>query len=139
MSRPSATQLARIRRLLAAEATGAGAEAYAAAAGAVYQKLDAQLSLLLGRTGFQMLLARATKLAQPELTCTIEVAVVESSTSLRAFLQALDPAAAAEAAEVLFGTFFTLLTTFIGDRLTVQALRRAWPAIEEPAAPETKK
>jgi len=139
MSRPSPAQLARIRRLLAAEATGDGAEARAAAAGAVYQKLDAQLSLLLGRTGFQMLLARAAKLAQPELACLTEVAVVESPTKLQAFLRALDPATAAEAAEVLFGTFFTLLTTFIGDRLTVQTLRRAWPAIEEPAAPETKK
>jgi len=139
MSRPSEAQLARIRRLLAAEATGAGAEAYAAAAGAVYEKLDAQLSLLLGRASFQMLLARTARLAQPELACLTEVAAVESSTNLRAFLRALDPATAEEAAEVLFGTFFTLLTTFIGDRLMVQALRRAWPAIEEPAVPETKK
>lgn len=139
MSRPSAAQLAKSQRLLAAEATGAGAEAYAAAAEAIYEKLDAQLSPLLGRTGFQMLLARTARLAQPELACLTEVAVVESPASLRAFLRALDPAAAAEAAEVLFGTFFTLLTTFIGDRLTAQALRRAWPAIDEPVAPETKK
>jgi len=128
------------RRLLAAEgASGPSAEAYSAAAGKVYDKLSAQLSPLLGALGFQALLTRSAKLAQGELAWLTELAAVESSTKLRASLQALDPAAAAETAETLFGTFFALITTFIGERLTAQALRRAWPAIEESAPAETKK
>ena len=31
-----------------------------------------------------------------------------------------------------FDTFLSLLTTFIGERLTTQALRNAWPDLVEP-------
>ena len=61
----------------------------------------------------------------------LEVAVVDSSTKLRECLHAQDAAVATESAAALFGTFFALITTFIGERLTTQALRRAWPTIEE--------
>ena len=63
----------------------------------------------------------------------------EGSTKLRACLQALDPAVATEAAAALFGTFLELITTFIGERLTIQVLRSAWPTIEDTAPRETKK
>ena len=43
-----------------------------------------------------------------------------------------------DAAAILFGTFFELLTTFIGERLTPQVLRSAWPTIEETAPTENK-
>ena len=59
-------------------------------------------------------------------------------TKLGSCLQALDPAIGAEAAATLFGTFLELITTFIGERLTVVVLRSAWPAIEETAPRETK-
>ncbi len=136
---PNAAQMARAQRLLAAEGgSGGGAEAFAAAAGRVYDKLDAQLSPLLSAAGFQALLVRSAKLRQGEFRCLTDVGVVESSTNLCACLLALDPVAAAETAEALFGTFFALITTFIGERLTTQALRRAWPKIEESAPAETK-
>jgi hypothetical protein len=123
--------MATVKRLLAAEGSSdASAEAYGAAAAAVYDKLDAELSRLLGSAGFQALFARSAKLAQREFACLSEVAVAEGSTKLRACLQALDAVTAAQAAEALFGTFFALLATFIGERLTTQALRNAWPAIE---------
>jgi hypothetical protein len=35
-----------------------------------------------------------------------------------------------EASAALFGAFFGLITTFIGERLTTQALRNVWPTIE---------
>jgi hypothetical protein len=54
-------------------------------------------------------------------------------------LQAQDPAVATESAAALFGTFFALITAFIGERLTTQILRRAWPTIEETAPRETEK
>jgi len=131
MSRPDAAQIARVRRLLAAEgASDASAEACAAAAAAVYDKLDEQLSRLLGAAGFQALFARSAKLAQSEFACLSEVAVADGSTKLRVCLQTLNAPAAARTAEALFGTFFALLTTFIGERLTTQALRSAWPTID---------
>lgn len=132
--------MARAKRLLAAEGASDGsAESCAAAAERVYDKLDAHLSPLLGAFGFQALLVRTATLTQRDFACPDEVAVVESSAKLRAHLQALDPVAAAHQAEALFGTFFALITIFIGERLTTQALRSAWPAIEEPVAAEKNK
>ena len=55
----------------------------------------------------------------------------EGATGLRTYLQTLEPTTATEAATNLFGTFLDLIITFIGDRLTVQVLRGAWPAIDE--------
>jgi hypothetical protein len=54
-------------------------------------------------------------------------------------LQAQDPAVATESAAALFGNFFTLITTFIGERLTAQLLRSAWPNFDETAPTEKKK
>ena len=54
-------------------------------------------------------------------------------------MQALDLSVATEAAAALFGTFLELMTTFIGERLTVLVLRSAWPTIEDTAPTETKK
>ena len=76
---------------------------------------------------------RSAKLAYAEFASLAEVAAPEGLTKLGACLQALDPAAATEAAATLFGTFFELITTFIGERLTVQVLRSAWPTIEDTA------
>lgn len=138
MGTGSAAQTARAKRLLVAEgASGGTAEAYAAAAGRLYDKLEAELSPLLGAAGFQALFVRSAKLGQREVAYLTEV--VESPMKLRSCLQALNPVAAADTAEALFGTFFTLLTTFIGERLTTQALRRQWPMIEESVPTEKKK
>src|SRR6185295_6594537 len=129
MSRPTAAQIARAKRLLASEgaSVGDGAEC-AAAAGRVYDKLDAFLAPLLGRAGVQALFARSAKLSRGGLASPAEpAAALEDSTKLSAWLQSLDPAGATETAAVLFGTFLDLITTFIGERLTVQVLRHAWP------------
>ena len=127
--------------LLASEGSLPGdAESCAAAAGRIYDRLDAHLAPLLGRAGVQALLARSAKLAQTELASLANVAgATERSTELRARLQSLEPAVAIETAAVLFGTFLELVTTFIGERLTVRVLRSAWPAIEEMPPGETKK
>jgi hypothetical protein len=141
MTGPSAAQVDRARRLLAAEGdSGASADACAAAAKRVYAKLSAQLSPLLGAAGVEALFARSAKLAGAERPRIAELADgIDASTRLGACLQALAPAAASDTAALLFGTLLELIVTFIGDRLTVQALRGAWPAIEETAPRETKK
>ena len=82
---------------------------------------------------------RSAKLAQGEFAGLAEVPIFERPTKLRECLQAKDPAVAVESAAALFGTFFALITAFIGERLTTQVLRRAWPTIEETAPLETKK
>lgn len=129
----------RARRWLAHERSGpASADEWAAAAERVYDKLHAQLAPLIGVAGVQALLVRSLKVAHLEFACC-DVATVESSTKLRECLRVQEPAAALETAAVLFGTFFTLITTFIGERLTTQVLRSAWPALDEPAPRETKK
>ena len=127
------------RESAAGSAAGSAAQC-AAAAGQVYDKLHAHLAPLVGSAGLRALLVRSVKLTQRQFTF-LEAAVVDSSTKLGERLRAQDAAVAAESAAVLFGTFFALLTTFIGERLTTQALRHAWPAIEElapRATPEIK-
>ena len=139
LNRPSPAQMERARRLLAHEgAAGSADERATTAAGRVYDKLHAHMAPLVGAAGVQLLFQRSAKLAQGEFACLDEVSILEGSTKLRECLQAQDPAVATESAAALFGTFFALLTTFIGERLTTQVLRSAWPTIEEAAPRETK-
>jgi hypothetical protein len=110
-------------------------ERAATAASRVYDKIQAHLAPLVGDAGVQLLFARSAKLAQGEFTGLAEISILEGSTPLRERLQG--PSLAPESAEALFGTFFALITTFIGERLTNQMIRRAWPTIEETATEET--
>lgn len=136
MTEASTTQTGRAALLLAHEgATGSAVEC-AAAAGRVYDKLHVHLRPLLGSAGVEALLGRSIKLTQRQFHF-LEASVVESSTTLCESLRVQDPAVAMEAAAVLFGTFLALMTTFVGERLTTQALRRAWPTIEDMAPSNT--
>lgn len=139
MSRPSVTQAEKAKRLLASEgAPWSSSEECAAAAWRIYEKINARLAPLLGLAGVQALFVRSAKVAQAEFPSLAEVAAPEGLTRLGSCLRALDSTVAAEAAATLFGTFLELMTTFIGERLTVLVLRSAWPAIEETAPRETK-
>ena len=139
MNRPSPAQLDRARRLLAHEGAAGSDEPCAIAAARVYEKLHEHLAPLVGAAGVQALFARSAKLANAGFDWPAEVAVAESSTGLRAWLQGLEPVVANERAAALFGAFFSLITTFIGERLTSQALRSAWPMIGETASTEKTK
>ena len=140
MNKPGAAQVAWARRLLAAEgSSGDEAEACAAAAGRVYEKLNAQLSPLLGSAGVQALFVRSAKVAQREFASLAEIVTPDGLTKLGARLRGLEPAVATEAAATLFGSFIELITTFIGERLAVLVLRNAWPTIEDMSLTETKK
>lgn len=123
--------------MLVQEGAAGGADECAKAAERVYEKLHAHLAPLVGSAGVQALLARSVKLTHAEFSF-LEVAVLEGSSKLRERLKAQDPVVAMESSATLFGTFFTLMTTFIGERLTTEALRRAWPMIEETAPRETE-
>jgi hypothetical protein len=140
MERTSTAQVERAKRLLALEGdSGNSSVECAAAAWKLYEKLNARLTPLLGSAGVQALFVRSAKLAQAEFASLAEVATPDGMKKLGAVLQALEPAEANEVAATLFSTFLELMTTFIGERLTVLILRSAWPAIEDPAPKETKK
>ena len=132
------TQLERARRLLAHEgATDGENECAATPSARVYDKLHAELSPIVGEAGVQLMFVRSAKLAQGEFAWIAEISILDGSTRLRDSLQAHDPPVSMESAAALFGIFFTLIATFIGERLTSQVLRAAWPTIEETAPRET--
>lgn len=138
MTRPNPAQLERARRLLAHEgAADSAGEPATTAASRVYDKLHAHMAPLVGSIGVQLLFLRSAKLAKGDFECFAEVSSLEGSTKLRERLQAKDPAVTMESAAMLFATFFALLTTFIGERLTNQVLRSAWPTLEGAAPGET--
>jgi len=75
MSKSSATQVEKARRLLASEgAPWSSSEECAAAAWRVYEKLNARLAPLLGSAGVQALFVRSAKLAQTDFASLAEVA-----------------------------------------------------------------
>lgn len=138
MTRPNPAQLERARRLLAHEgAVGSAGEPATTAASRVYDKIHAHMAPLVGTIGVQLLFLRSAKLAKGDFECFAEVSSLEGSTKLRERLQAKDPAVSMESAAMLFATFFALLTTFIGERLTNQVLRSAWSTLEGAAPWET--
>jgi hypothetical protein len=136
MLRPSHAQLARAGRLLAAEGAGAG-DAGGHAAGRVFDKVHAELDPVLGHAGVEALFRRSAKLAQDDLGTLSTALSFDSSTRLREGLLDLEPAESLTAMTVLFGTLFALIETFIGERLMLELLRRAWPALDDTEPGET--
>lgn len=124
--------------MLALEGAASSAHECATAAGRVYDKLQAHVAPLLGAAGVQALLVRSVKIVRGQFPF-LEVSILEGSANLRACLEAQDPAVAAESAATLFGTFFALIAVFIGERLTTEVQRRAWPTIEASASTEKSK
>ena len=111
-----------------------GSDATTTAALRVYDKLHANIAPLVGPAGAESLLVRSARLAHGELA---DVSALAGAKGLRAGLA--DPAASTESAVALFGTFFALVATLIGERLTSQLLRSAWPTIELSGLGETIK
>jgi len=140
MNTPSAVDSGRARRLLTHEGASAQrTEECAAAAARVYEKLNAQLAPLLGAAGVQALFVRSANLARAQFPNLASGATLESAAKLRASLEPLEPGMAMATAEALFGTFFTLIAKFVGERLTLQALRGSWPSLEDPVPTENKR
>ena len=75
MTKPSATQVDRAKRVLAYEGcAGSSSDECAAAAWRVYEKLNARLAPLLGSAGVEALFVRSAKLAQAQYGFLAEVA-----------------------------------------------------------------
>ncbi|MCA1563473.1 MAG: hypothetical protein LC804_25550 [Acidobacteria bacterium] len=121
----------------------AGAEAVAAAALRAYDHLARVSAQLIGQAGIDALTGRALHLAQreyPWLVYTREPEPLEAPFSqIVVCLTRQDPAVASEAAGAVFGTMAGLLVTFIGEPLTMQLLRKAWPDAFSAATAEEHK
>ncbi len=126
-NQPTPEHVVLARWLLGHEANQGGD---ATPAARVYDKLLTQVTPLLGAAGAEMLFVRSAKLAGDGFHVLASVPLLDGEPSLRATLHSADPAVATESATNLFATFLLLMTTFIGERLTTQVLRRAWPMIE---------
>jgi hypothetical protein len=126
MNTPSDAQRDLVRRFLDLE----GGSATREAASQVYDKLHAHLALLLGATGVRSLLRRSARLREVEFPELGQVGVVDSGAALATGLASLSAHHANDAAAALFATLLALLSTFIGDRLTREVLRGAWPDLD---------
>lgn len=111
------------RRLLAFEAAHAPAGGPPGDAVRAWDRLRAPLVRLAGVAGYRSLVARALALAAAEAACLGPVRTREDG-SLEGFdASAMDGGAEAAIVAQLLG----LLVTFIGEPLTRQLVREAWP------------
>jgi hypothetical protein len=109
----------------------AGPEAIASAAYRAYDDLARASAQLIGQAGVDALTSRALHLAQQDYPWLVHRREPEQPEG--AFAQVVvclkrqDSAVATEAAGAVFETLAGLLVTFIGESLSMQLLRKAWP------------
>jgi len=142
MSDAALRQLA-LRVLAQHAGPAAAAEALAGAAHRAYDDLAQVSAQLIGQAGLDALTGRALHLAQNEYPWLVhrrEPGQPQGPfAQVVACLKDQDAAIAAEAAGTVLTTFLRLLVTFIGESLTTQLLRKAWPAALSAASAEEHK
>jgi hypothetical protein len=117
-------------RLLAEEIhTGEGSSDPASAR--VCDRLGALLSKLAGAAGYRSLLSRAVALAQAEAPVlrTLHVLPDGKLLGFHEATEGMDTAELARSEATLVAHLLGLLYTFIGEPLTLQLVKEAWPAI----------
>jgi hypothetical protein len=94
-------------------------------------KLRPHLSMLMGRGGFQALLARALVLAAAEVPWLTAVQVVADGEleGLTAAHARLDAADFSDGEVVLLAQLLGLLVAFIGPALTLRLITQIWPQL----------
>ena len=144
---PSSETIALRQRLVRVIARRVGsstdASAVAAAARFTYDDLTAILAPLISSAGVEALWGRAFDLAQREYPAdersgdngTTDAPFAQVSL----WLERQVPSAASDAAAAMFATFAELLTTLIGEPLTMRYLEKAWPDGFSDAQPKRKK
>ena len=128
MSTASPELQALARQLLAFEATrDHSSEARADVAAQVIEELRLRLIRLAGVDGFRSLLSRALTLAKAEAP-SLNMVSVGADGSLEGFegIEASE-AVAGQAGASLVAQLLELLTTFIGEALTLRLIRDSWP------------
>jgi hypothetical protein len=133
MTKPNAADLMLAARLCEHECDMHASPDYAAAAARVFEKLFAQFAPLVGATGFLAVFGRSITLTKSDVPTVANVLTdgpYDAAKSVSDWLRALPPDEALAAAARLYGTLFTLMTTFIGGTLLRQMLTAAWPTID---------
>jgi hypothetical protein len=106
-------------------------EALLDAAERVCQKLCRRLTRLITVIGYQALLARALHLAKGEFPLLDEVRAGATDDAcfdgLRAKTKGVDPVMLRAALTTVLASVIGLLTTFIGEDLTLRLVRDVWP------------
>jgi len=117
-------------RLLLHEARGdEGAEAMAAAAERVCQRLSLHSARVLGVDTFSALLARSLTLVKPDFPFLEAVTVDPSQGRLMGLRESLQEQATSQVADgivAVVATFLALLATFIGEELSLSLLVDVW-------------
>jgi hypothetical protein len=131
---PAAQALA--RRLMEHEANGrTAAEDLAAAGERVLLRLRQDLARVLGTSGFSTLEARALDLARRRYAFLgTDGGSPHFLDDTRAALAGRDADAARDALQAVCGHLIGLLVTFLGEPLTTQFIRLAWPDLPGEAA-----
>lgn len=97
-----------------------------------YDDLAAVLVPLVSQPGFDALVARAFQLAQREYPADAapggDVQDTRPFVQIGRWLEYQDERHAIDAAAAMFDALAALLVTLIGESLTTQYLRKAWPA-----------
>lgn len=95
----------------------------------VCQRLCAHLATFMGDVGIQALQSRALELATADVAWLSAVSVKADGSlgGLDAPEADVSPAEHARAAVALLARLVDLLATFIGEELTLQLVREAWP------------
>jgi hypothetical protein len=104
----------------------------------VFDKLERELIPLVGAAGVHALLMRSAKLCGGDLAELSSGSIFTGAAKLRDRLGQETPRLDRQQVIALFATFLSLLTNFIGARLTRQVLLSAWPTLELRVRGETK-
>jgi hypothetical protein len=107
--------------------------ALAAAAERVCHKLAVRLARLITPTGYEALVARALHFTRGQFGFLVAVQVGSGSgpclVKLAETVQGVDPAEVYDGLAALLAHIIELLTTFIGDDLTLHLLAEVWPDV----------
>jgi hypothetical protein len=107
-----------------------------------WKQLARQLTELIGEAGFCALYGRSVKLSAPEfpfLAAPPEPRVEGMLRSLLENLGGVDASLASRANHALLHTYTGLLSTLIGEALTLQILKSAWEAKPDPNHGENRR
>jgi hypothetical protein len=103
-------------------------------------RLGRTLTKVVGPAGFRSLLSRAVVLAKTEVPALISVSVLPNGT-LGGHMVGNDRSEKEQltsGASILLAQLLGLLNAFIGESLTMQLVKEAWPQVLAPAFTTTK-
>jgi hypothetical protein len=131
----------RLRELEAGGETPTSAQSVATAT-RLHEKLAQHVAPVVGEAGFEALFFHSVKITKSTFVCLRELRTTGSTQeALRQFFERLEkqePAVVAAITEAVMATLITTLCTFIGEDLTWQLLRGAWPDLpKQPLSEKT--